>query len=78
MASDPSFKLERHPGMPFGKPLAVIVLDGWGEEVEDEYNAIGIAETPTMDSFKVDVILLQLQSHKRPQYLNNHSDMYNF
>lgn len=47
-----SWKLPDHPKLPKGKPIAVIVLDGWGEAKENEYNCIHIAETPTMDSLK--------------------------
>lgn len=32
--------------------LAVVVLDGWGEQVDDQYNAIHVAHTPTMDALK--------------------------
>ena len=44
--------LPAHPKLPKGKTLAVVVLDGWGEQVGDEYNAIHVAQTPTMDSLK--------------------------
>ena len=44
--------LPAHPKLPKGKTLAVVVLDGWGEQVGDEYNAIHVAHTPTMDSLK--------------------------
>ncbi|XVF37620.1 hypothetical protein REPUB_Repub20aG0025200 [Reevesia pubescens] len=47
-----SWKLEDHPKLPKGKPIAVVVLDGWGEYKPDEYNCIHVAETPTMDSLK--------------------------
>lgn len=47
-----SFKLADHPKLPKGKQLAVVVLDGWGEEKPDQYNCIHVAETPTMDSLK--------------------------
>lgn len=46
------WKLADHPKLEKGKPLAVIVLDGWGEEKADQYNCIHVAETPTMDSLK--------------------------
>jgi len=47
-----SFKLADHPKLPKGKQLAVVVLDGWGEEKPDQYNCIHVAETPAMDSLK--------------------------
>jgi 2,3-bisphosphoglycerate-independent phosphoglycerate mutase len=50
--SDNSWKLADHPKLPKGKPVAVVVLDGWGEAKPDQYNCIHIAETPTMDSLK--------------------------
>jgi len=51
-STDFSFKLADHPKIPKGKQLAVIILDGWGEEKPDQYNCIHVAETPTMDSLK--------------------------
>ncbi|KAI4353609.1 hypothetical protein L6164_002544 [Bauhinia variegata] len=47
-----SWKLLDHPKLPKGKPVAVIVLDGWGEANPNEYNCIHTAETPVMDSLK--------------------------
>lgn len=46
------FKLFKNPEMPSGKPLAVVILDGWGENISDQYNAISVANTPAMDSLK--------------------------
>lgn len=53
MAPTDKFFLPAHPKIAKGKKLAVIVLDGWGEQIPDEYNAIFTAETPTMDSLKM-------------------------
>ncbi|KAE8695544.1 2,3-bisphosphoglycerate-independent phosphoglycerate mutase [Hibiscus syriacus] len=47
-----SWKLEDHPNLPKGKTIALIVLDGWGENKPDDYNCIHVAQTPTMDSLK--------------------------
>ncbi|KAM0050588.1 putative phosphotransferase (phosphomutase) [Helianthus debilis subsp. tardiflorus] len=47
-----SWKLADHPKLPKGKPIAVVVLDGWGEASPDKYNCIHVAETPIMDSLK--------------------------
>lgn len=47
-----SWKLPDHPKLPKGKPVAVVVLDGWGEANPNEYNCIHTAETPAMDSLK--------------------------
>ncbi|KAL8478096.1 hypothetical protein ACS0TY_030113 [Phlomoides rotata] len=47
-----SWKLKDHPKLPKGKPVAVVVLDGWGEANPDKYNCIHVAETPVMDSLK--------------------------
>lgn len=52
-SGDNKFKLEDHPKLPKGKPVAVIVLDGWGESNPDDFNCIHIAETPAMDSLKL-------------------------
>ena len=35
--------------MPSSKPVALIVLDGWGYRRERDGNAIALAETPTWD-----------------------------
>lgn len=51
-SSDFSWKLADHPKLPKGKPIALVVLDGWGEANPDKYNCIHVAETPTMDSLK--------------------------
>ncbi|CAN6246158.1 unnamed protein product [Urochloa humidicola] len=47
-----SWTLPDHPKLPKGKPVAVVVLDGWGEANPDEYNCIHVAQTPVMDSLK--------------------------
>jgi 2,3-bisphosphoglycerate-independent phosphoglycerate mutase len=47
-----SWTLPDHPKLPKGKPVAVVVLDGWGEADADQYNCIHVAETPVMDSLK--------------------------
>lgn len=46
------FKLAPHPKLPKGKKLMLIILDGWGEQIPDEFNAIHRAETPIMDYLK--------------------------
>ncbi|KAL5720752.1 phosphoglycerate mutase (2,3-diphosphoglycerate-independent) [Ranunculus cassubicifolius] len=51
-SSDVNWKLADHPSLPKGKPIALIVLDGWGEADPDKYNCIHVADTPTMDSLK--------------------------
>ena len=35
-----SWTLPDHPKLPKGKPVAVVVLDGWGEANPDEYNCM--------------------------------------
>ena len=53
MTNGSSFKLEPNPKIKKpDKPLLVVVLDGWGEMEDDEYNAISRADTPCMDSLK--------------------------
>jgi hypothetical protein len=47
-----SWTLPDHPKLPKGKPVAVVVLDGWGEANPDQYNCIHVAQTPVMDSLK--------------------------
>ncbi|KAL1339690.1 hypothetical protein AAHE18_U057600 [Arachis hypogaea] len=53
-STDAKWKLADHPKLPKKKlkPVAVVVLDGWGEANADQYNCIHTAETPTMDSLK--------------------------
>lgn len=42
-----------HKTIPQKKPVLVCILDGWGEnEYQDEYNAVHVAKTPTMDALK--------------------------
>lgn len=51
-SSTVSWKLADHPKLPKGKVVAMVVLDGWGEAHDNQYNCISVAETPTMDSLK--------------------------
>ncbi|KAH7438682.1 hypothetical protein KP509_04G026500 [Ceratopteris richardii] len=44
--------LPAHTKFPKGRTLAIVVLDGWGEQIPDQYNAIHVANTPTMDALK--------------------------
>ncbi|KAL6771667.1 GPM1B [Auxenochlorella protothecoides x Auxenochlorella symbiontica] len=45
------FTLKPHPTIPKPEgPLLVCIMDGWGVNVEDEYNAVHVAETPTYDA----------------------------
>ncbi|KAL5805428.1 hypothetical protein ACOSQ3_028331 [Xanthoceras sorbifolium] len=46
------WKLPDHQKIAKDKIIAVVVLDGWGEFKEDQYNCIHVAETPVMDSLK--------------------------
>ena len=46
------WKLKAHPVLRKGKKIMVIILDGWGEQIPDEYNAIHVAATPTMDALR--------------------------
>jgi hypothetical protein len=46
------WKLKPHPVLRKGKKIMVIILDGWGEQIPDEYNAIHVAATPTMDALR--------------------------
>jgi len=46
------YYLDPHPVIPQGKPFLLVVLDGWGENREDEFNAIYKAECPTIKSLK--------------------------
>lgn len=46
------WKLKEHGRIPRNNILALVVLDGWGENKPDQYNCIHVAETPTMDKLK--------------------------
>ena len=46
------WKLRHHPVLRRGKKVMIIILDGWGEQIPDEYNGIHVALTPTMDALK--------------------------
>ncbi|CAK9269976.1 unnamed protein product [Sphagnum jensenii] len=46
------FWLESHSVIPRGKPFLLVVLDGWGENKEDEYNAIYKANCPTIKALR--------------------------
>jgi hypothetical protein len=45
--------LQPHPTIPpldDGKPVLVVINDGWGVNTEDEFNAVFSAETPNYDA----------------------------
>jgi 2,3-bisphosphoglycerate-independent phosphoglycerate mutase len=45
--------LPAHPTIPKPEgPVMVCILDGWGVNVEDEFNAVFSAETPTTDALR--------------------------
>ncbi|KAK1584508.1 hypothetical protein Q3G72_033607 [Acer saccharum] len=46
------WKLPDHQKIAKNKVVGVVVLDGWGEYKDDQYNCIHTAETPFMDSLK--------------------------
>ena len=50
------FVLAAHPGIPRpdGAPVLVCILDGWGENTGDQWNAIHVADTPVTDALKLD------------------------
>lgn len=50
--AESEFLLVAHPHISRGKPLLLVVLDGWGENKEDEYNAIYKAECPTIKALR--------------------------
>jgi hypothetical protein len=49
----PSMQLAPHPSIPKPEgPVMVCILDGWGVNVEDQYNAVFSADTPTTDKLR--------------------------
>jgi bisphosphoglycerate-independent phosphoglycerate mutase (AlkP superfamily) len=56
-----------------GKKVMIIILDGWGEQIPDEYNGIHVALTPTMDALKKVVFGCPCSSVKIAPYSRNAS-----
>lgn len=53
MAPPADMTLAPHPSIPKPDgPVMVCILDGWGVNVEDEYNAVYSAETPCTDALR--------------------------
>ncbi|KAK9811625.1 hypothetical protein WJX72_007216 [[Myrmecia] bisecta] len=49
------FQLKPHSVIPpTDKPVLVCILDGWGENLGDQYNAVHVAPTPCTDALKED------------------------
>ena len=47
------WKLEPHPTIPLAEgPVLVCILDGWGVNKEDGFNAVHVAKTPVTDALK--------------------------
>lgn len=42
----------------------IIILDGWGEQIADEFNGINVAPTPTMDELRKVVFVLLLKLYR--------------
>ena len=74
-------QLKRHPLIPENSPdnpVLVVVLDGWGEAPDDEFNAISRAQTPFMDSLKKKAPTRWRTIHAHGQYVGlNDTDMGN-
>lgn len=73
-----SWKLADHPKLPKGKVVAMVVLDGWGEAHDNQYNCISVAETPTMDSLKNVLLFFYLLLFTCLYILNHHLISYHF
>lgn len=59
------FELKKHPKLPSGKQVLVVILDGFAENKhKDEYNAVHSAHTPTVDKLK--------ENAERCRYLKAH------
>lgn len=57
------FSLKPHATIktpPTDKPFLLIVLDGWGESIDADDNAVSQAHTPTLDALKQVLCLLSL------------------
>ncbi|GJP56247.1 hypothetical protein CLOM_g15324 [Closterium sp. NIES-68] len=52
MVNEGEWELKPHPVIPRGKPLVLMILDGWGENVEDDYNAIYKANCPHIKALR--------------------------
>ncbi|CAI5471466.1 unnamed protein product [Closterium sp. Yama58-4] len=52
MVNEDKWELKPHPVIPRGKPLVFMILDGWGENVEDDYNAIYKGNCPHIKALR--------------------------
>ncbi|CAI5528346.1 unnamed protein product [Closterium sp. Naga37s-1] len=52
MVNEDKWELKPHPVIPRGKPLVLMILDGWGENVEDDYNAIYKGNCPHIKALR--------------------------
>ncbi|PNW82060.1 hypothetical protein CHLRE_06g272050v5 [Chlamydomonas reinhardtii] len=78
MAHD--YKLKAHPAIPAPEgPLLVCILDGFGEnEYKDEFNAVHVAKTPTVDALRaVPHRFRSIKAHGKAVGLPSDADMGN-
>lgn len=52
MVTQGEFELKPHPVIPRGKPFVLMILDGWGENREDEFNGIHMSNCPHIKALK--------------------------
>mmetsp|Transcript_25642 Transcript_25642/g.84429 ORF Transcript_25642/g.84429 Transcript_25642/m.84429 type:complete len:550 (+) Transcript_25642:33-1682(+) len=71
--------LQQHPSLAKGKPVLVCILDGYGEnKYTDEWNAVHVAKTPTMDALRaVSNRYRTVQAHGTAVGLPSDADMGN-
>eukprot|EP00244_Chara_vulgaris_P001338 TRINITY_DN1210_c0_g2_i1.p1 TRINITY_DN1210_c0_g2~~TRINITY_DN1210_c0_g2_i1.p1 ORF type:complete len:560 (+),score=110.96 TRINITY_DN1210_c0_g2_i1:280-1959(+) len=52
MGSECDFALKPHSAIEKGKPFLLVIMDGWGENLEDDYNGVHMAGTGFLKSMK--------------------------
>lgn len=52
MVQSTEWALRPHPVIPRGKPFLLMVLDGWGENKEDDWNGVYKSNAPTIRALK--------------------------
>eukprot|EP00475_Leptophrys_vorax_P035936 TRINITY_DN5990_c0_g1_i1.p2 TRINITY_DN5990_c0_g1~~TRINITY_DN5990_c0_g1_i1.p2 ORF type:complete len:580 (-),score=31.79 TRINITY_DN5990_c0_g1_i1:132-1814(-) len=52
MPTEGEWDLKPHPVIPRGKPFVLMILDGWGENREDEWNGIHMSNCPHIKALK--------------------------
>eukprot|EP00004_Rigifila_ramosa_P013346 TRINITY_DN2945_c0_g1_i4.p4 TRINITY_DN2945_c0_g1~~TRINITY_DN2945_c0_g1_i4.p4 ORF type:complete len:102 (+),score=24.24 TRINITY_DN2945_c0_g1_i4:44-307(+) len=55
--------LAPHRHQPRGKPVLVCILDGVGLGPEDQFDAVHVARTPTLDALRATALFGRIRAH---------------